>query len=153
VPHFLTLYEKSVPVIVVRVCAEDPVVSLNSRYRHRGFRVGSNIHAGTQKAKQNMRVRRNRACQAGTRSSGYISAKSIQLPHYQHFPESYPASTKISSPRTSTAQQSTPTVGFCPTLPVVTSYCHPCHGQVTIFPSMTPWPSGPPRCKQVLLMA
>src|SRR5882762_11084523 len=37
VPHLLALYEKSVPVIVVRVGAEDPVVSLRSRYRHRGF--------------------------------------------------------------------------------------------------------------------
>src|SRR2546425_12918029 len=62
-PHFLTLYEKSVPMVVVWVGGEDPVVSLRSRYRHRGFRVGSNIHAGMQEAKQNMRVRRNWAWQ------------------------------------------------------------------------------------------
>src|SRR5882762_4549837 len=36
-PHFLTLYEKSVPMVLVWVGAEDPVVSLRSRYRHRGF--------------------------------------------------------------------------------------------------------------------
>src|SRR5258708_39823361 len=64
-PHFLTLYEKSVPMVVVWVGAEDPVVSLRCRYRHRGFRVGSNIHAGIQKAQQNMRVKRNRTCQVG----------------------------------------------------------------------------------------
>src|SRR6266704_5917627 len=37
VPHLLALYEKRVPVIVVRVGGEDPVVSLGSRCRHRGF--------------------------------------------------------------------------------------------------------------------
>src|ERR1700746_2030458 len=36
-PHLLAFYEKRVPVIVVRVGAEDPVMSLNSRCRHRGF--------------------------------------------------------------------------------------------------------------------
>src|SRR5882724_686157 len=60
---------------------------------------------------------------------------------------------KISSPRASKREQSTPTAGFWLILPVVTSYCHPCHGHVTTLPSITPCPSGPPRCKQVLLMA
>src|SRR6266478_1674386 len=78
-PHFLTLYEKSVPMVVVWVSAEDPVVSLRSRYRHRGFRVGSNIHAGTQKAKQNMRVRRNKAWQLRTGPNGNISANQYNL--------------------------------------------------------------------------
>src|SRR6266853_6382551 len=84
-PHFLAFYEKSVPMVVVWVGAEEPVVSLSCRYRHRGFLCGSNIHAGIQKAKQNMRVRRNRTYHVGTRPSGYILAKSIQLPYYQHF--------------------------------------------------------------------
>src|SRR5258708_32706180 len=78
-PHFLTLYEKSVPMVVVWVGAEDPVVSLRSRYRHRGFRVGSNIHAGTPQAKQNMRVRRNRAWQGRTGPSGFISVNQYNL--------------------------------------------------------------------------
>src|SRR5882724_1382086 len=60
---------------------------------------------------------------------------------------------KISSPRASKREQSTPTAGFWLILPVVTSYCHPCHGHVTTLPSITPCPSGPPRCRQVLLMA
>jgi len=55
-PHFLAFNEKRVPMIVMRVGAEDPVVSLRGRNRHRGFRVGSNIHASEQKTKQNMRV-------------------------------------------------------------------------------------------------
>src|SRR6266478_5963368 len=37
--------------------------------------------------------------------------------------------------------------------PVVTSYCQPCHGQVTIAPSSSPSPSGPPRLRQVLSIA
>src|SRR5882762_1215599 len=37
VPHLLALYEEGVPVILVRVGAEDPVVSFGSRGRHRGF--------------------------------------------------------------------------------------------------------------------
>jgi hypothetical protein len=37
VPHFLALYEKRIPVVVVRVGAEDPVVSLRGRKCHRGF--------------------------------------------------------------------------------------------------------------------
>src|SRR2546425_1002678 len=37
--------------------------------------------------------------------------------------------------------------------PVVTSYCQPCHGQVTIAPSSSPSPSGPPRWRQVLSIA
>jgi len=45
-------------VIVVGVGGEDPVVSLGSRSRHRSLGVGSNIHADTQKAKQNVGVRR-----------------------------------------------------------------------------------------------
>src|SRR5260370_20722538 len=78
-PHFLTLYEKSGPMVVVWVGAENPVVSLRCRYRHRGFRVGSNIHAGTQKAKQNMRVRRNRARQVSTDPNGNILANQYNV--------------------------------------------------------------------------
>src|ERR1700741_2219150 len=37
--------------------------------------------------------------------------------------------------------------------PLVTSNCHPCHGQVKTLPSSNPCPNGPPRCRQVLLMA
>src|SRR5947207_332051 len=37
--------------------------------------------------------------------------------------------------------------------PVVTSYCQPCHGQVTIAPSSSPSPSGPPRWRHVLSIA
>src|SRR5437899_11010106 len=37
--------------------------------------------------------------------------------------------------------------------PVVTSYCQPCQGQVTIAPSSSPSPSGPPRWIQVLSIA
>jgi len=46
-----------------------------------------------------------------------------------------------------------PTAGFWLILAVVTSYSQPCHGQVTILPWSGPCPSGPPRCRQVLLMA
>src|SRR5579863_8616323 len=37
--------------------------------------------------------------------------------------------------------------------PVVMSYSHPCHGHVTVVPSSSPSPSGPPRCLQVLSIA
>jgi hypothetical protein len=43
-------------VIVVRVGAENPVMSLRGRNGHRGFESASNIHGRGQKAKQNMRV-------------------------------------------------------------------------------------------------
>src|SRR5207249_6572240 len=36
-PHLFSFYEKRVPVIVVRVRAEDPIVSLNRSYRHSGL--------------------------------------------------------------------------------------------------------------------
>jgi hypothetical protein len=42
---------------VVRVGAEDPVMSLRGWNCHRGYESGSNIHGRKQKAKQNMRVR------------------------------------------------------------------------------------------------
>jgi hypothetical protein len=37
VPHLFALNEEGVPVIVVWVSAEEPIVSLGSRGRHRGF--------------------------------------------------------------------------------------------------------------------
>src|SRR5271167_328438 len=43
--------------------------------------------------------------------------------------------------------------GLCAASPVATSHCQPCHGQTNLFPSMTPCPSGPPRCRQTLSMA
>src|ERR1700730_19425982 len=55
VPHFLALYEKRVPVVVVWVGAKDPVVSLRGRNCHRGFE--SALYIGyDEKAKQNVRV-------------------------------------------------------------------------------------------------
>src|SRR5690349_1568775 len=53
VPHFLSFYEKCVPVVVVRVGAENPVMSLRGRECHLDFRR-STIHARVQKAKQNV---------------------------------------------------------------------------------------------------
>src|SRR6266481_1599440 len=102
-PHFLAFYEKSVPMVVVWVGAEEPVVSLSCRYRHRGFRVGSNIHAGIQKAQQNMRVTRNRTCQVGTRTVAVSWQNQYNCFIISCLQKGYPASTKISSPRTSTA--------------------------------------------------
>src|SRR5207244_8332221 len=34
-PHFLTLHKKGVPMVVVWVCSEDPVVASSCRSRHR----------------------------------------------------------------------------------------------------------------------
>src|SRR5437899_11230899 len=34
-PHFLALHKKGVPMVVVRVCSEDPVVASSCRSRHR----------------------------------------------------------------------------------------------------------------------
>src|ERR1700722_3126306 len=39
-PHFLTLYEQRIPMIVVRVGTEDPVMSVRGRKRHRIFETG-----------------------------------------------------------------------------------------------------------------
>src|SRR5271167_3575249 len=38
-------------------------------------------------------------------------------------------------------------------VPVFGSHAQPCHGQITLPPSITPSPSGPPRCRQTLSMA
>ena len=38
-------------------------------------------------------------------------------------------------------------------VPVVSSPCHPCHGQVTTVPAIGPSHSGPPRCRQRLSIA
>src|SRR5262249_34525253 len=55
VPHFLPLNEKCVPVIVMRVGAEDPISSLLRWWsRHRGFE--RTIHIAASNAKQNVRV-------------------------------------------------------------------------------------------------
>src|ERR1022692_1799070 len=40
-----------------------------------------------------------------------------------------------------------------PASPVFGSHAHPCHGQTTFPPKIAPWPSGPPRCRQMLSMA
>src|ERR1017187_1889526 len=40
-----------------------------------------------------------------------------------------------------------------PASPVFGSHAQPCHGQITLPPSITPSPSGPPRCRQMLSMA
>src|ERR1700681_4208913 len=40
-----------------------------------------------------------------------------------------------------------------PASPVFGSHSHPCHGQTTFPPEITPCPSGPPRCRQTLSMA
>src|SRR5258708_14059995 len=44
-------------------------------------------------------------------------------------------------------------LGSCSTSPVLGSYSQPCHGQTSLLPSMYPWPSGPPMCRQTLSMA
>src|SRR5579872_946807 len=44
-------------------------------------------------------------------------------------------------------------LGLWSTAPVLGSYCQPCHGQTTFPSSTVPWPSGPPRCRQMLSMA
>src|SRR5580698_9318501 len=44
-------------------------------------------------------------------------------------------------------------LGFWRSFPVVTSYSQPCQGQVTILSCSDPCPSGPPLCRQVLLIA
>src|SRR5271157_3069106 len=40
-----------------------------------------------------------------------------------------------------------------PASPVFGSHSQPCHGQTTFPPEITPCPSGPPRCRQMLSMA
>src|SRR5208282_4426847 len=40
-----------------------------------------------------------------------------------------------------------------PASPVFGSHSQPCQGQTTFPPEITPWPSGPPRCRQTLSMA
>src|SRR6202011_5709002 len=50
--HLLTLYEKRIPVVVVRVGAEDPVVSLRGRKCHRGFE--SALYTGRRKKRNEM---------------------------------------------------------------------------------------------------
>src|ERR1700722_4910501 len=80
VPHLLTLHERRVPMVVVRVGAENPVMSLRGRNCHRGLESGSNIHGRSQKAKQNMRVSRvlgelnvpNLAGRNGRTTYGYL---------------------------------------------------------------------------------
>src|SRR5690242_1469301 len=52
-PHFLPLHEERVPVVVVGVGAEDPVVSLRSRSCHRGFESAA-IYTGTAKKRNKM---------------------------------------------------------------------------------------------------
>src|SRR5262249_29117272 len=49
VPHFLAFYEKGVPVIVVRVGAEDPIVSCSSWYRHRDLKSAELYTLATKK--------------------------------------------------------------------------------------------------------
>jgi hypothetical protein len=61
-PHLFALNEKRIPMIVVWVCGEDPIVSSRSGYRHLEKKFGGTIHAMTCKAKQNMRVRRSKGC-------------------------------------------------------------------------------------------
>src|SRR5215475_15658732 len=70
-PHLLALNKKRVPVIVVRVCGEDPVVSSRCLRRHLE-KFGGTIHAMTGKAKQNVRVRESgkEASGAGFQSGG-----------------------------------------------------------------------------------
>src|SRR6267143_1708087 len=80
-PHLLTLHKKCVPVIVVGIRGENPVVSLSSRSRHRSLGVGSNIHADTQKAKQNVGVRPSRGWHAEAGADGNISSK-MKYPFY-----------------------------------------------------------------------
>src|ERR1700722_2989923 len=43
--------------------------------------------------------------------------------------------------------------GFCAAAPVFGSQAQPCQGQTTLPFSMVPWPSGPPRCRQMLSIA
>src|SRR5580704_14193341 len=62
-------------------------------------------------------------------------------------------STITSSPFTLIGYTATLAPGLCTASPVFGSHCQPCHGQTSLFPSMTPCPSGPPRCRQTLSMA
>src|ERR1700722_390611 len=55
VPHLLALHEECVPVVVVRVCAEDPVVSLGSRKRHRIYELAeSALYTGPKEKRNKM---------------------------------------------------------------------------------------------------
>src|SRR5450631_2209641 len=104
-PHFLALNEKRVPMEVVRVNAEDPVVSLRGRNRHRGFESASNIHAAGQKAKQNMRVSRTPrsgiACCLAQKALLTPGQSLMPLVFYKiHAHAAPPISTNTSSPRT-----------------------------------------------------
>src|SRR5215470_2481101 len=98
-----------------------------------------------------MRVRRKYGA-LGARCSPEGSGRQLTA-YFSYRYDFYGTSTNTSSPRTSVLKQLTPALGFCTTLPVATSYCHPCQGQVTVLPLSSPSPSGPPRCRQVLSMA
>src|SRR5207248_2177796 len=54
-------------------------------------------------------------------------------------------STLTSVPSTFTWYCTTCAAGLFTHPPVVTSYCQPCHGQVTTCPTRSPSPRGPPR--------
>src|SRR5256885_1553740 len=60
------------------------------------------------------------------------------------------APTRTSSPSRRTSYLLSRAAGLIVFAPVLTSYSHPCIGQVTIGPSSSPSPTGPPRCKQPL---
>src|SRR6266850_2552318 len=62
-------------------------------------------------------------------------------------------STSTSSPSTLIGYTATFAAGLCATSPVLGSYCQPCHGHITLPSSITPCPSGPPRCRHTLSMA
>src|SRR5215472_7540350 len=62
-PHFLPFNEERVPVIVMRVGAEDPISSLLRWWnRHRGFE--RTIHTAASNAKQNVRLSSTQQAQA-----------------------------------------------------------------------------------------
>src|SRR3990172_1654763 len=67
--------------------------------------------------------------------------------------ERYGSSTRTSDPSTFTVKLATFTDGFLTLVPVVTSYCQPCQGQVTTVSSTSPSPRGPPRWRHVLWSA
>src|ERR1035441_2216993 len=57
-----------------------------------------------------------------------------------------------SPPSTFTGYTATLAPG-APASPVFGSHSQPCQGQTTFPREITPWPSGPPRCRQMLSMA
>src|SRR5688572_14467161 len=60
---------------------------------------------------------------------------------------------EIAPPSIFTSCLLTPTRGSCTSVPVLISYDHPCHGQVTTSLSIWPSQSGPALCRQRLSMA